>query len=57
MKNVQELLGHSKISVTADIYSHVLEKTKKKALNRLNGLINVDLTEQPVKRHRKAAGR
>jgi integrase len=57
LKNVQELLGHSRIAVTADIYAHVLEKSKKKALNRLNGLIKVDLTEQPVKRLQKAAGK
>lgn len=30
LKNVQELLGHSSINVTADIYTHVLERTKKK---------------------------
>ena len=58
LKNVQEILGHNKIAVTADIYARVLNKTKKKALDKLNGLINVDLTEQPViKRRRKAAGK
>ena len=58
LKNVQEILGHSKISVTADIYTHVLEKTKKKALDKLNGIISVDLTEQPtIRRRRKVAER
>lgn len=57
LKNVQEILGHSKIAVTADIYAHVLEKTKKKALDKLNGIIKVDLTDVPVKRHRKVAGK
>lgn len=58
LKNVQEILGHSKISVTADIYAHVLEKTKKKALDKMEKMIKVDLTEQPaIKRRRKAAGK
>jgi integrase len=57
LKNVQEILGHSKIGMTADIYSHVLEKTKKKALDKLNGILHVDLTEQPVTRSPKAPGR
>lgn len=57
LKNVQEILGHSKMAVTADIYAHVLNKTKKKALDKLNGIIHVDLTEQPVKRSRRVAGR
>jgi integrase len=59
LKNVQEILGHSNIATTADIYSHVRNKTKKKALDKLNGIINVDLTEQPAikRRHpRKASG-
>ncbi len=58
LKNVQELLGHATLAMTADIYSHVLEKSKKKALDKLNGMIEVDLTEQlPVKWRRKAAGK
>jgi integrase len=57
LKNVQELLGHSKMSTTGDIYAHVLEKTKKKALDKLNGMINVDLSEIPVRHPRKVAGK
>lgn len=32
---MQELLGHSTITVTADIYSHVLPEKKKESINKL----------------------
>jgi integrase len=35
-KVVQELLGHSQISMTMDIYSHVLPTMQKDAVNKLN---------------------
>lgn len=35
---VQELLGHSQISVTLDTYSHVLPELKKAAAAKLNSL-------------------
>jgi integrase len=35
-KIVQEILGHSQISMTMDIYSHVLPTMQKEAMNRLN---------------------
>ena len=37
-KTVQELLGHSNISITLDTYTHVLESMKKKAVSKLNDL-------------------
>ena len=37
-KVVQELLGHSSITVTLDIYSHVMPEIKKSAANKLNKL-------------------
>jgi integrase len=52
LKNIQELLGHSNIATTADIYSHIRNKTKKKALDKLNGIIKVNLTEQPAIKQR-----
>jgi integrase len=35
-KVVQELLGHSQISMTMDIYSHVMPGMQKDALTKLN---------------------
>lgn len=37
-KVVQELLGHSSISITLDTYSHVIPEIKKSAANKLNKL-------------------
>lgn len=39
-KIVQELLGHSNISITLDTYTHVLDSLKKKAASKLNDLYN-----------------
>ena len=30
MKTASQILGHSTIGITADLYTHVLEDTKKK---------------------------
>lgn len=37
-KTVQELLGHSDISVTLDTYTHVLDDMKEKAISKLDSL-------------------
>ena len=37
-KTVQELLGHSNVSITLDIYTHVLEDMKLNAVSKLNDL-------------------
>ena len=36
LKTVSDILGHSSISITADIYGHVLEEQKRKAMDTLN---------------------
>lgn len=42
-KIIQELLGHSNISVTLDTYTHVLEKLKIKSTSKLDDLFaNID---------------
>ena len=38
LKTVSNLLGHSTINITADIYTHVLKKEKEKATDILNVL-------------------
>ncbi len=38
-KVVQELLGHSQISVTLDTYSHVMPELKRRAVEKLEGLL------------------
>src|SRR5579872_1117279 len=38
-KVVQEILGHSQISMTMDIYSHVLPTIQREAIHRLNDVL------------------
>ena len=45
-KIVQELLGHSQITLTLDTYSHVLPSLQGEALDRLNALLTT--AEGPV---------
>jgi len=35
-KVVQELLGHNQISMTMDIYSHVLPTMQEEAMDKMN---------------------
>jgi integrase len=39
LRVVQELLRHSDIKTTANIYSHVTPKTKKKAAHKMDSLL------------------
>ena len=36
LKAMQELLGHSSITVTGDIYTHILKEQKRKQISKLN---------------------
>lgn len=36
----QEILGHTSITMTLDLYSHVLPDIKKDAINKLKGLFS-----------------
>lgn len=39
MKTVSEILGHSTITITADLYTHVLADSKKIAANQLSDFV------------------
>ena len=39
MKVVQEVLGHSQMSITADTYSHVLPELQREAAERLGDVL------------------
>lgn len=41
LKIMQEILGHSSVTVTGDIYSHVLPNVKRESLNKLKDVFNV----------------
>lgn len=41
MKTVQELLGHSSITTSMDIYSHLSDETKKKSIEVLGKVIKI----------------
>jgi len=48
-KVVQELLGHSQISMTLDIYSHVLPSLQKEAMGKLDDLFRRDTQDKDGK--------
>jgi len=39
LKVMQTILGHSSLSMTADLYSHVLPDTKAEEMKKLQGII------------------
>jgi integrase len=44
-KVVQEILGHSQISMTMDIYSHVLPDMQQQAMDKMNDLFQHDVLD------------
>jgi integrase len=44
-KVVQEILGHSQISMTMDIYSHVLPDMQQEAMDKMNDLFRHDVLD------------
>jgi integrase len=44
-KVVQEILGHSQISMTMDIYSHVLPDMQQQAMNKMDDLFRHDIID------------
>jgi integrase len=44
-KVVQEILGHSQISMTINIYSHVLPDMQQEAMDKMNDLFRHDVLD------------
>jgi integrase len=41
VKNISEALGHSDITTTLKIYAHVIDKTNKEAVNKMDDLLKI----------------
>ena len=39
MKTIQEILGHSSISITADLYAHLGEQLKREATDAMDAFM------------------
>ena len=39
MKTAAEILGHSSIAITADLYTHVMQKTKEEAAAQIGDYV------------------
>ncbi len=56
-KVVQEILGHSSISVTMDTYSHVAPKLQREAMQRVAELLNVTDPQTAPQLHQSGASK
>jgi hypothetical protein len=42
LKVIQEILGHSTITITADLYAHVMMGAKRQAAAQMDAMLGVD---------------
>jgi len=57
MRVVQEILGHSRLSTTADVYSHVLPTLQRDAADRMGVLLGKSPWVMPRRMERVVGGR
>jgi len=50
-KVVQEILGHSTITLTLDTYSHVMPELKKEAVDKISSIFNTNTSESTQKQN------
>jgi integrase len=55
-KIVSDLLGHSRIGITLDLYSHVTDTMQQQAVRALEGLFGSQVGSRVAPRERKTAG-
>jgi integrase len=46
LKVVQELAGHADISTTANIYCDVVDRVKKRAVEKMGAILNAEATQK-----------
>ena len=54
MKVISDILGHSSLGITADLYTHVLDTSKMDAANKVSNAIFDKVKEETAQYHESA---